>query len=287
MATRTKPQLPNQRTSQAFTLIEMLVVVAVIALLISILLPGLSAARAQARLAVCGSNIRQLAVANIEYAAAHQGSFVLAAKDINVGFGGTTRWHGVRQSAGVSSDPDLNKFNPARGPLACYLGKDGKVKKCPSFSEYTDDNPRVDAFEAACGGYGYNQKYIGGRYDLYEGDDAARHSAKDTDVRKPGATVMFTDTAFAQLPKEPPLEVFVIEYSFCEPPLQQDSPGEPSPFRTTPSIHFRHRGRRASVAWADGHVSMQRFAFSSGIPKMKGLPIGWFGPQDNTFFDLK
>jgi prepilin-type N-terminal cleavage/methylation domain-containing protein/prepilin-type processing-associated H-X9-DG protein len=43
-----------------FTLIEVLVVVAIIALLIAILVPTLSRARAQARLAVCGSNLRQI-----------------------------------------------------------------------------------------------------------------------------------------------------------------------------------------------------------------------------------
>lgn len=51
----------------AFTLIELLVVISIIALLLALLLPGLSGAREAARRVVCGSNQRQIGVATGTY----------------------------------------------------------------------------------------------------------------------------------------------------------------------------------------------------------------------------
>jgi len=59
--------MPANR-SRAFTLIELLVVISIIALLISILLPSLSAARQSAEITVCLSNQRQMTMAVIQYA---------------------------------------------------------------------------------------------------------------------------------------------------------------------------------------------------------------------------
>ena len=52
---------------KGFTLVELLVVVAIIALLVSILLPALGQAREQARLVVCLSNLRQVALGALAY----------------------------------------------------------------------------------------------------------------------------------------------------------------------------------------------------------------------------
>src|SRR5436190_5695084 len=58
--------------NKAFTLVELLGVIGIIAVLISVLLPALAAARRAANLLACESNARQLVTAAILFAHDHQ-----------------------------------------------------------------------------------------------------------------------------------------------------------------------------------------------------------------------
>ena len=78
-----QPKKLSERASRGFTLIELLVVVAIIAVLISILLPALGLAKKQAKQLLCNTNLRSMGQAMMLYADEYNGYTVRAELDTN------------------------------------------------------------------------------------------------------------------------------------------------------------------------------------------------------------
>jgi prepilin-type N-terminal cleavage/methylation domain-containing protein len=121
-----KPSHPSCRRS-AFTLTELLVVIGIIAVLIAILMPALSKARAAANRTVCLSNIRQLGMGILMYCNDNSGYFPTCAF-----------W-----SDGVAYKAENDDWiwweanrNLNDSPIAKYLAASGmalqRVLRCPS-----------------------------------------------------------------------------------------------------------------------------------------------------------
>ncbi len=253
---------------RAFTLIELLVVLAILGVLVGLLLPALSQARERGRQASCLGNLRQLYFANLAYAGDH-GCYAPAAPDI---WGDNlVRWYGARTGVGVP-------FDSRSGPLSPYLGASRAVRGCPSMGRWNFLTEGAAAFEAGCGGYGYNYLGVGSQsYLMGYVEAASREGMPPEKISRPATTMMFCDTAFPQWMAG---QVRLIEYSFAEPDKFLSAAGTlyGSP---SPSIHFRHRDR-ANVVWCDGHASAEAMTRSSGASAR--FLVGWFGRETNNFY---
>jgi len=256
-----------------FTLIELLVVTAIIFILAGMLLSAIASARERARQTHCANNLRQLYLANTIYADEH-GYYVPAAPDI-LSPSNLRRWHGTRVSIDMP-------FDGSKGPLSPYLGNSRKIRACLSFKNFSTKNSE-NAFEASCGGYGYNDAGVGSRVyiDGYNASAMAQGMPPSA-IKNPAETVMFCDTALTQPYGNKP--EYLIEYSFAHPYHWVFEPCKESGTRVQyPSIHFRHNGK-ANVVWCDGHVSAETMT-TKAEKWFTEWNIGWFGPPDNSLFD--
>jgi prepilin-type N-terminal cleavage/methylation domain-containing protein len=113
--TRT-PQLHRR----AFSLVELLVVIGIIAFLIAILLPELRVVREIGQRTQCQSNLRQIGYALMIYSNENGGSM--------------PSWSGWHATA---TPVDPNAEVPWVGKLSRILPADSRVYNCPSFNTYT------------------------------------------------------------------------------------------------------------------------------------------------------
>ncbi len=123
----------QMRPRRGFTLLEMVVVVAVIALLMIFLLPALSRARAQGRCVTCMSNIRQLTTAYLAYADANDGKLYRC--DSNV--------------AQIAFPPDSQEIEISA--LTSFAGGDRRLFHC------------IEDLRDGCRSYSIND-YLGGSF---------------------------------------------------------------------------------------------------------------------------
>ncbi len=246
-------------SSRAFTLIELLVTIAIVAVLATLASAVLANVQTQAHVAESVANIRQLAGANLAYAADNNGFYCPAQSQDNL-----IRWHGARTADG-------EPFDRREGYLSPYFGNAEGLQDCPLLRALMIQGGSPETFELNSGGYGYNQWYIGGSFGNYT------QPASLASVPRPASTIMFATTAFAR-------SGGLQEYPYTEPYREVDQRGRLRT-RLQPSTHFRANGR-AIVAWCDGHVTLEAPNAASGPNYYGGSNaterIGWCGPTNGN-----
>ncbi len=204
-----------------FTLIELLIVIAIIAILAGMLLPALNAARAKAYGINCVSNLKQIGQAMLAYTMDNKDWFP----------GGTLHnkiYYELAPYTGI--DPDKYKYKP---------WSQRKIWACPADSYRARKYVPGEGYVSGSYGFSYYA-----RNNLIEGDSVSM--IKISLIKQPSKLIYGMDTEDLRDGKA--LVYTVIAATRW--PFKTDAKGQSD-------VHFRHSGN-ASTLWFDGHSNMMR-----------------------------
>ena len=224
----------RRRATGAFTLVELLVVIGIIAVLLALLMPALGAARNQANTIKCASNLHAIGRAMQQYANDFKGKIPRGYHYDNWYRSGHILW-AEALSRYVNHPVEVADVSPARDPVMARLFRQIDVYQCPSFPN--DEQP-LD--------YVSNSWTGGG-----DTDDAAIVVTK---VPRSSEIIFLTEASATR-----PTELFI--YHDVWDPSHLPTTG-PTGYYVQPEARVlndgRHRGR-INLLFLDGHASTKMF----------------------------
>lgn len=229
--------MPNsKKQTKAFTLVELLVAILIIAILLAAAIPVIAMARSQAKKTVCSSNLGQLGLAFSKYLNDYERKvFPLVNMELDTNNQwGKMYYFGYEPQIGYSMTQGKRPLYRKYAKLFPYVKRYDSIEICPTFpyasSQY---KPKYNTKRIT---YGINSKLC---VNLMNNQIPVVDF--DTYVGRAGNVLIFADSAQVNAFQSPasPSNPAIEEWHCIE-------PGKPF-------VHFRHN-RKANVLFSDGCV---------------------------------
>lgn len=243
------PPRLSSRLKRAFTLMELLAVVATVALLAALLIPGFQTMLTRAEGAKCMANLRQIGSAVAAYTAEHDGAFPRG------GWGG---------AGSVPLDPPGTDGVGWLTDIFPYLNENRAVFICPAGSE-TSPTGELSTMRMP------GKTMADPRYPSHYGYNAQLNTNRESLRNNTPPLHVDRVSAVKRLSSLPVLIDIVFQSNF----LGYDSMFLPSPPETQrQAFSGRHAGA-GNILWGDGAVSTMTPAQWASAPEDRGATGGW------------
>lgn len=231
-----------QKRSPAFTLIELLIVVAIVGLLAVLAMPMVATYRDAALMTSCSARLKQLAQANFAYAADHNNTlpplFIPPAGDNMSWASALIDYVGGDERLAVGSSC-VFKWNGAEGEAAWSAGA-RSLLSCPAAVAKHRNPPMITP------SYARNVNLYAPGTFMWE---AAPSLALAT---QPSKTIFLTDSSIGVGP------------SYCFASSSVDAGG-------IANTESAHPNKTINIAWLDGHITKSRQTEYSVSPYLQGM----------------
>ncbi|HET6442452.1 MAG TPA: prepilin-type N-terminal cleavage/methylation domain-containing protein [Phycisphaerae bacterium] len=258
----------THRIRQGFTLVELLVVLAIIGLLMGLLVPAVFAVFEVANRTACASNLRQIGIATSLYLKDNDGWFFPLYTPPSADASGRYWYFGFEPNGSPALGEGNRILDRTRGKLYPYLQAPEGVEVCPAvpFS-----GPYKPKYKGKPWTYGIN-RYFSTHPDNTRGNVNGNGNGNYFWIRPQDAarTVIFADSAqiVTHLPPASEQYPMIEDFPYIEPLKKY--------------VQFRHAGR-ANVLFADWHVEAVGPAEGSFDSRLPEARIGYFDPAEVLF----